>query len=59
VRKIRDSSEDELIASTRHRSGLSVCARLDEGRSPAQVTVSAAELTAVNLHGPAFHPRQV
>ena len=45
-----------LIASTTTRSDLSVFARLDEGSYPAQVTVSDAELEAVNLHGHAFHP---
>jgi hypothetical protein len=45
-----------LIASTTIRSGLKVFARLDEGSSPAKVTVSDAELEAVNLHGHAFHP---
>ncbi len=45
-----------LIASTTTRSGLMVFARLDEGSYPAKVTVSDAELEAVNLHGHAFHP---
>ena len=45
-----------LIASTTTRSGLKVFARLDEGSYPAKVTVSDAELEAVNLHGHAFHP---
>jgi Rhodopirellula transposase DDE domain len=45
-----------LIASTTTRSGLKVFARLDEGSDPAKVTVSDAELEAVNLHGHAFHP---
>jgi Rhodopirellula transposase DDE domain len=45
-----------LIASTTTRSGLSVCARLDEGSYPASVTVSGAGVEAVNLHGHAFHP---
>jgi hypothetical protein len=45
-----------LIASTTTRSGLKVFARLDEGSSPAKVTVSDAELEAVNRHGHAFHP---
>ena len=38
------------------RSDLLVFARLDEGSSPAKVTVSDAELEAINLHGHAFHP---
>ena len=33
-----------------------VFARLDEGSSLAKVTVSDAELEAVNLHGHALHP---
>jgi len=45
-----------LIASTTTRSGLKVFARLDEGSYPAKVTVSDAELEAVNLHGHAFLP---
>src|SRR5438067_2451890 len=45
-----------LIASTTTRSGLKVYARLDEGTYPAKVTVSDAELEAVNLHGHTFHP---
>jgi transposase len=45
-----------LIASTTTRSGLKVYARLDEGTYPANVTVSDAELEAVNLHGHTFHP---
>jgi hypothetical protein len=45
-----------LIGSTTTRSGLKVFARLDQGSYPAKVTVSDAELEAVNLHGHAFHP---
>jgi hypothetical protein len=46
-----------LITSTTTRSGLKVLARLDEGSYPAKVTVSDAELDAVNLHRHACHPR--
>ena len=45
-----------LIGSTTTRSGLTVYAQLDQGSYPAKVTVSDAELEAVNLHGHAFHP---
>jgi hypothetical protein len=45
-----------LIASMTTRSGLTVCARRDEGSDPATVTVSDAKLEAVNRHGHAFHP---
>jgi hypothetical protein len=45
-----------LIASTTTCSDLLVFAGLDEGSYPAKVTVSDAELEAVNLHGHAFHP---
>jgi transposase len=45
-----------LIGSTTTRSGLKVFARLDQGTYPAKITVSDAELEALNLHGHAFHP---
>jgi hypothetical protein len=45
-----------LIASTTTRGGMKVFARLDEGSYPANVTVSDAELEAINLHGHTFHP---
>jgi hypothetical protein len=45
-----------LIASTTTRSGLKVFARLDAGSSPAKVTISAAGMEPVVLHGHGFHP---
>jgi hypothetical protein len=49
----RSSTCSPLLAT---RSDLLVFARLDEGSYPAKVTVSDAELEAVNLHGHGFHP---
>jgi hypothetical protein len=45
-----------LIASMTTRSGLTVCARRDEGSYPAKVALSDAKLEAVSLHGHVFHP---
>jgi hypothetical protein len=43
-------------ASTTTRNGLRAFARFDEGSSTVKVTVSRAELEAVNLQGRASHP---
>ena len=45
-----------LIGATTTRTGLEVYARLDEREYPKGVTVSDAELAAVNLEGAHFHP---
>jgi hypothetical protein len=45
-----------LIAATTTRSGLKVHARIDEHEYPKGITVSDAELAAVNLTGHQFHP---
>src|SRR5207248_4050684 len=48
-----DRQPDRLHDHPQRPEGLS---RRDEGSYPAKVTVSDAELEAVNLHGHAFHP---
>jgi hypothetical protein len=45
-----------LIAATTTRSGLKVHARIDDHEYPKGITVSDAELAAVNLTGHQFHP---
>lgn len=45
-----------LIGATTTRTGLEVCARLDDRIYPDKVRVPDAELKAVNLHGDRFHP---
>jgi len=45
-----------LIGATTTRSGLQVYARLDERAYPKGITVSDAELAAINLEGDEFHP---
>jgi len=45
----------ELIGATTTRTGLRVCAELDQGRCPLGVKVSDEELAAVPLARHAFH----
>jgi len=45
-----------LIANTRTRSGLKVKAALDTRTYEKGVSISAAEMAALNLHGHRFHP---
>ncbi len=45
-----------LIGATTTRTGLEVYARLDERNYPKGITISDAELAAVNLEGDHFHP---
>jgi transposase len=46
----------DLIAATTTRTGLKVYARLDTNTYPDKITITDAELLAVQIQGDAFHP---
>jgi transposase len=46
----------DLIAGTTTRTGLKVYARLDTNTYPDKITITDAELLAVQIQGDAFHP---